>query len=67
MFDQYKQWSADYPSVCLVRDGSTCNDDRLGAVACIELAIRECHIDEDLIVIGGCVCVCVYVYVYTLP
>ncbi len=56
--DQFKRWSADYPTVHLVNDGSTCNDDRLGAVACIELVIRECGIDDDLIVVGGYVCVC---------
>jgi len=39
--------------VKLLNDGSTCNDNRLGAVACIELAVSTFNITDDLIVIGG--------------
>ena len=52
-YDQFKCWAASYPQVKLLNDGSTCNDNRLGAVACIELAISTFNITDDLIVIGG--------------
>ena len=43
----------DFPNVHLVNDGTTSNEERLGAVACIELAIRQGGIQDDLVVIGG--------------
>ena len=52
-YDQFKHWAADFPQVKLVNDGSTCNDNRLGAVACIELAVSTFNITDDLLVIAG--------------
>ncbi len=34
-------------------DGTRCNEDRVGAVGCIELAVRHFDIQDNLIVIGG--------------
>lgn len=30
-----------------------CVQDRIGAVACIQLAVKEGNIDDDVLVIGG--------------
>jgi glucose-1-phosphate thymidylyltransferase len=37
----------------VVSDGSTCNDDRLGAIADLHFAIQERSLDEDLLVLAG--------------
>lgn len=52
-YDQFAVWSKAFPQVQLVCDGTTSNQERLGAVACIELAVRHFPIQDDLIVIGG--------------
>ncbi len=50
----FKTWSDQYPKqVHLVSDGTTHNDNRLGAVGCMELAIKHFNISDDVIVIGG--------------
>ena len=51
--DQFQKWSGAYPQVKVVNDGSTCNEERLGAVGCIELAVRHFEVQDHLIVIGG--------------
>ncbi len=57
-YDQFKSWSEDYPQVKLVCDGTTINEERLGAIACIQLAIKHFDIQEELMVIGGYVLIC---------
>ena len=61
--DQFKKWSEVYPNVSLVCDGSTCNEERLGAVGCIGLSVEHFSIQDDLVVIGGYV-MCVGVYYF---
>ena len=39
--------------VSIIDDGTTSNDNRLGAIADIELAIKECNIKDDLMVVAG--------------
>lgn len=39
--------------VRILDDGSTTNDNRLGAVADMLLAIRECNIDDDILVVAA--------------
>lgn len=36
-------------------DGTKMNEERLGAVKCIELAVKHFKITDHLIVVGGCV------------
>ena len=50
----FQQWVQAYPHVRLVSDHSTSNSTRLGAVACIDLAVR--HFDvagTNILVIAG--------------
>ena len=49
----FEKWAKSHPQVRLVSDGTSCNEDRLGAVACIELAIRHFNIQDHTIIIGG--------------
>lgn len=51
--EQFQKWSGAYPQVKLVSDGSVCNEERSGAVGCIELAVRHFGVKDDLLVIGG--------------
>ena len=50
---QFETWMGDHPQVQLVSDGSHSNEERLGAVGCVDLAVRHFQIKDDLIVIGG--------------
>ena len=49
----FKEWAVRYPNVHLVSDGTTHNDNRLGATACLELGIKHFSVQDDLIVVGG--------------
>lgn len=64
----FEKWALEYPAVQLVSDGTSRNEDRLGAVACIEIAVKYFNIEDHLLVIGGCdgVCVCVLCSLTTL-
>jgi hypothetical protein len=52
-YDAFESWRKDFPSVQLVCDGSHSNEERIGAVACIGLAVSHFNVQEDLVVIGG--------------
>ncbi|XP_071477688.1 UTP--glucose-1-phosphate uridylyltransferase-like [Diadema antillarum] len=51
--EQFESWRQDWPQVSLVSDGTTSNEDRIGAVGCIQLAVRDGNIADDILVIGG--------------
>eukprot|EP00057_Strongylocentrotus_purpuratus_P035427 XP_799089.3 PREDICTED: mannose-1-phosphate guanyltransferase beta [Strongylocentrotus purpuratus] len=51
--EQFETWALGWKRVRLISDGTTCNDDRIGAVACMQLAVKEGKIDDDVLVIGG--------------
>lgn len=52
-YQRFEEWSRNFPNVKIVSDGTMHNDDRLGAIACIDLAIKHFNITDHLIVIGG--------------
>jgi glucose-1-phosphate thymidylyltransferase len=52
-FVEWKNARKDASRIFLVDDGTMTNDTRLGAVRDMELAVRECSIDDDLLVIAG--------------
>lgn len=52
-FDKWKTTSELSDKICVIDDGSTENDNRLGAVKDILFAIEECNIDDDMIVLAG--------------
>ena len=50
----FTEWAKNQPrSVTVLDDGTTCNENRLGAVKDVAFAIRELSLDEDLLVIAG--------------
>ncbi|XP_034403875.1 glucuronokinase with putative uridyl pyrophosphorylase [Cyclopterus lumpus] len=54
-FKYYERWATanDFPLENVVNDGSTTLEDRLGAVADLELAIRSRKLQDDVMVIAG--------------
>lgn len=54
--DFFKKWAqgVDYSDkITVLDDGSTANDNRLGAVKDIAFAIKECDIQDDFMVLAG--------------
>uniref|UniRef100_A0A672KEB4 Glucuronokinase 1-like n=1 Tax=Sinocyclocheilus grahami TaxID=75366 RepID=A0A672KEB4_SINGR len=54
-YKHYERWATanDFPVENVVNDGSTTLDDRLGAVADLELAIQSRQLQDDIMVIAG--------------
>ncbi|KAM3917079.1 glucose-1-phosphate thymidylyltransferase-like isoform 2-T2 [Leptodactylus fuscus] len=52
-YAKFKEWAKNYPSVTVISDGTSTNEERLGAVACLQLIIEKFEIDVNIIVIGG--------------
>lgn len=50
---RFKEWAKEFPEVKLVCDGSTSNETRLGAVACMNLGALAESSPDDTIMIGG--------------
>ncbi|XP_077131694.1 glucose-1-phosphate adenylyltransferase-like isoform X1 [Ranitomeya variabilis] len=50
---KFKEWAQNYPSVTVISDGTSTNEERLGAVSCLQLIIETFNIEESIIVIGG--------------
>jgi glucose-1-phosphate thymidylyltransferase len=49
----FEEWARDKPNVTVVNDGTTSNDDRLGAIGDIGFVLDELGIDDDLVVVAG--------------
>lgn len=54
-YKHYERWATanDFPVENVVNDGSTTLDDRLGAVADLELVIRSRKLQDDIMVVRG--------------
>ncbi|XP_055369831.1 glucuronokinase with putative uridyl pyrophosphorylase isoform X2 [Betta splendens] len=54
-YKHYERWATanDFPVENVINDGSTTLEDRLGAVADLELAIRSRKLQDDIVVIAG--------------
>lgn len=52
-FEQWKRKSSFKNSITVIDDGSTDNDNRLGAVKDIQFAIERLDINDDLLIIAG--------------
>ncbi|XP_056610693.1 uncharacterized protein zgc:136439 isoform X2 [Triplophysa dalaica] len=51
--EAFLQWAQEYPNVKVINDGTTKNENRHGAVACLQLTVKLCDVDDHLLVIGG--------------
>ncbi|XP_028291744.1 uncharacterized protein LOC114454968 [Gouania willdenowi] len=49
----FEEWAAGLSNVKILNDGTRHNDQRLGAVACLRLAVKHFHIKDHVVVIGG--------------
>jgi glucose-1-phosphate thymidylyltransferase len=50
---QFEEWAAGKDEVSVVDDGTTSNDDRLGAIGDIGFVLDSLGIDEELVVVAG--------------
>jgi glucose-1-phosphate thymidylyltransferase len=49
----FEEWAKDKQDVRVVDDGTTSNDDRLGAIGDIAFVLDELSLDDDLVVVAG--------------
>ncbi|XP_040057856.2 glucose-1-phosphate adenylyltransferase isoform X1 [Gasterosteus aculeatus] len=49
----FQEWASHFTNVKIVSDQTRSNDDRLGAVACLQLAVKHFSIEDHVLVIGG--------------
>lgn len=49
----FEEWASQFTNVKILSDGTTSNDDRLGAVACLQLAVKHFNIKDHIVVVGG--------------
>ncbi|XP_010878098.1 uncharacterized protein zgc:136439 [Esox lucius] len=49
----FEKWALDFPIVKVLSDGTRSNEDRLGAVTCLQLSVKHFKIEDHVIVIGG--------------
>ena len=49
----FEEWARGKQRVTIVNDGTTSNDDRLGAIGDIGFVLDELHLDDDLVVVAG--------------
>ncbi|XP_017568997.1 uncharacterized protein zgc:136439 [Pygocentrus nattereri] len=51
--EAFQKWAEEFPNVKILNDGTRKNEERLGAVACLQLAVKHFGLDDHIIVIGG--------------
>uniref|UniRef100_W5LH99 Zgc:136439 n=1 Tax=Astyanax mexicanus TaxID=7994 RepID=W5LH99_ASTMX len=51
--EAFQKWAQEFPNVKTLNDGTRKNEERLGAVACLQLAVKHIGLDDDVMVIGG--------------
>ena len=49
---QFEEWARSRDGVTVVNDGTTSNDDRLGAIGDIAFVVEELGLDEELVVVA---------------
>ena len=49
----FREWAADRTDVTVLDDGTTSEDDRLGAIGDIAFVLERAAIDDDLVVVAG--------------
>ncbi|XP_037542196.1 mannose-1-phosphate guanyltransferase [Nematolebias whitei] len=49
----FEEWAADFRNVKILSDQTRSNDERLGAVACLQLAVQHFTIQDHVVVVGG--------------
>lgn len=49
----FEEWATQFSDVKIISDGTRSNEERLGAVACLRLAVNHFQIEDHVIAIGG--------------
>ena len=49
----FRAWAATRPDVTVIDDGTTSDEDRLGAIGDIVFVLEQAEIDEDIVVVAG--------------
>ena len=49
----FRDWAAARPDVIVVDDGTTSDEDKLGAIGDIAFVLDEAQVDDDLVVVAG--------------
>jgi glucose-1-phosphate thymidylyltransferase len=49
----FEEWAADKEGVTVLNDGTTSNEDRLGAIGDVAFVLDELKLDDDLVVVAG--------------
>uniref|UniRef100_UPI0037E831C9 glucose-1-phosphate adenylyltransferase n=1 Tax=Semicossyphus pulcher TaxID=241346 RepID=UPI0037E831C9 len=49
----FEEWASHFTNVKILSDQTKSNDGRLGAVACLQLAVKHFKIEDHVVVIGG--------------
>ncbi|XP_078119240.1 uncharacterized protein LOC144525995 [Sander vitreus] len=49
----FEEWASHFTNVKILSDQTRSNDGRLGAVACLQLAVKHFNIEDHVLVIGG--------------
>jgi glucose-1-phosphate thymidylyltransferase len=49
----FTEWAREKDGVTVVNDGTTSNDDRLGAIGDLGFVLEELGLDDDLVVVAG--------------
>ncbi|KAK5861583.1 hypothetical protein PBY51_022967 [Eleginops maclovinus] len=49
----FEKWASHFTNVKILSDQTTSNEGRLGAVACLQLAVKHFSIEDHVLVIGG--------------
>ena len=50
---QLEEWAAERPDVQVLNDGTTSDEDKLGAIGDIAFVLDEAQVDDDLVVVAG--------------
>ncbi|XP_060683970.1 glucose-1-phosphate adenylyltransferase isoform X1 [Hemiscyllium ocellatum] len=50
---KFEEWAKKFQRVKVLSDGTRSNEERLGAVACLQLAITQFNINDHVLVLGG--------------
>ena len=49
----FNEWAQDKPDVTVVNDGTTTNENRLGAIGDLAYVLEQLELDDDLVVVAG--------------
>ncbi|XP_032879670.1 glucose-1-phosphate adenylyltransferase-like isoform X1 [Amblyraja radiata] len=52
-YGHFEDWAKEFQQVKVVNDGTRSNEERLGAIACLQLVITQFNIIDHILVLGG--------------